>query len=137
VLCKIGFFDFEIPIKVDTTIRVTENNIDWMVQLYENGDVAIQPIGDLPNNVIIPLQIEGYTITSIAEYAFSGYTEIKTVEIPETVLEIGDYAFWGCENLASVSFSNKITSLPENVFLGCSDDLIKNVKKYHPNLIWS
>ena len=135
-LFKIGVFEYDSPVKINTTLRVTENNIEWMVQLYENGDVAIQPIGALPANIIIPEKIEGHTVTHIAEYAFSGYTNIKTVEIPDSVRAIGDYAFWGCESLVSVSLSNQITKLSENIFLGCSTKLLDNIKKHYPQIEW-
>ena len=68
-------------------------------------------------NIIIP-----ETVTSIAEYAFYGNTDIISVTIPAGVTSIGNYAFYGCSNLTDVSFAegNQLTNIGEYAFRGCN-----------------
>jgi len=40
--------------------------------------------------------------------------------IPDGVISIGDGAFSGCSNLASIDFPNSVTSIGKNAFAGCS-----------------
>jgi YD repeat-containing protein len=46
-------------------------------------------------------------ITSISANAFEGFTELKTVTIPETVTEIAGTAFAECESIEEVEFTGK------------------------------
>ena len=41
-------------------------------------------------------------VTEIAGYAFTGCSELTSVEIPDSVTEIGERAFFGCTGLTSV-----------------------------------
>ena len=49
----------------------------------------------------IPESIDGYTVTSIAPYAFEKF-EMGTVYLPNTIETIGEFAFSHCEKLAEV-----------------------------------
>lgn len=135
-LFKANIFDFEEHLSIKETIRCEHENVEWMLQIYSNGNVSIQPMGSVPVNVIIPDQIGEYTITHIADYAFSGYKNIKTIECPDTVNYIGDYAFWDCQNLVSIVFSDEDIIINESAFTGCNESLIKKVKKLNPNIAW-
>ncbi len=46
-------------------------------------------------------------ITSIGDYAFSGFNFIVSADIPATVTSIGDYAFEGCSNLNNVYYGGQ------------------------------
>ena len=62
-------------------------------------------------------------VTSIAEYAFYGNTDIISVSIPARVTSIGNYAFYGCSNLTDVSFAegSQLTNIGEYAFRDCSN----------------
>ncbi len=73
-------------------------------------------------NIIIP-----ETVTSIAEDAFYGNTDIISVTIPAMVSELPDGSyesgvFFGCSNLESVTFAegSQLTSIGEYAFYECS-----------------
>lgn len=136
-LFKANIFDFDDHVSIKETIRCEHNNVEWMLQIYSNGNISIQPMGSVPVNVIIPAQIGEYTVTQIADYAFSGYKNIKTIECPDTVTYIGDYAFWDCQNLASIVFSDKNITINESAFTGCNASLIKKLKKINSNVTWN
>ena len=46
-------------------------------------------------------------ITSISENAFEGFTELKTVSIPDTVTEIASTSFTECEAIETVEFTRE------------------------------
>ena len=59
-------------------------------------------------------------ITCIADFAFSGCSELPSVSIPSTVVSIGNSAFMGCENLSVLSLPSKISSIGNHSFWGCN-----------------
>ena len=50
-------------------------------------------------NVVIPETINGYSVTTIADFAFSNCKNLISIEIPGSVMDIGEYAFSGCRSL--------------------------------------
>lgn len=60
-------------------------------------------------------------ITSIGTCAFNGYTNLKSIVIPEGVTFIGDYAFKNCTNLTSIKIPDSITFISDYAFWGCSN----------------
>ena len=62
-------------------------------------------------------------ITSIGKYVFSG-TNLKSIDIPDSVTSIESGVFQGCENLDSIKIPNSVTSIEYSAFVGC-----KNLKK--------
>ena len=67
-------------------------------------------------NIIIP-----ETVTSIAEYAFYGNTDIISVSIPSGVISIGESAFSGCSNLTSIEIPAGVTSIGYLAFQSCNN----------------
>ena len=60
------------------------------------------------------------TITSIGDNAFSGYSSLASITIPNSINEIGDNAFSGCSSLASITIPDSVTYIGEGAFYGCS-----------------
>jgi len=81
-------------------------------------------------SVIIPSEIDGYTVTSIAAYTFKDNARIKSVTIPENIAQIGNGAFSNCVNLKEINYNGTncyFTSDTEKVFGGCSSVTIINI----------
>ena len=84
----------------------------------------------IPNTVdsIAPYAFTGCTnlksvsipssLTQISDYAFY-HSGVQSVAIPSTVTSIGDGAFYECENLTSVTFSENIESIGYGAFAYC------------------
>ncbi len=70
-------------------------------------------------DVVIPAEIEGYTIRGIKEGCFKN-KDITTIEIPDTVTEIEKNVFNGCSHLKEINMSNQVTAIGEYAFSGCS-----------------
>ena len=52
----------------------------------------------------------------IANFAFSGCKNLKSVTINEEIKEIGEYAFFGCERLTEINMPNTLTHIGKNAF---------------------
>ncbi|MBQ2167739.1 MAG: leucine-rich repeat domain-containing protein [Prevotella sp.] len=63
------------------------------------------------NNTIIP-----NNVTGIAQYAFAGLKELKSLSLPNSVTRIEEYAFAATSNLTDVRFSDSLTFLGDFAF---------------------
>ena len=79
----------------------------------------------IPNQLVIPSNIEGYTVTAVGNGAFEGCGNLASVSLPGSLREIGARAFEGCASLASVSLPEGLAYLGADAFRG--DDLIESV----------
>ena len=60
-------------------------------------------------------------IEYIAESAFEGFENLRSVKIPESVKKINANAFNGCKNLESICSSNKNITAGMNAFKNCTN----------------
>lgn len=62
--------------------------------LLSNDTYQVSGIGTCKDtNLIIQDEYNGKAVTSIGNYAFSGCSSLKSIEIPNSVTSIGEYAF--------------------------------------------
>ena len=115
--------DYEYEILDDKTVEITKYNSDAKL-------------------LTIPSVINGYTVTSIGNYAFNYCDSLKDVTVPDgiknigdnsfsycwnlmsitlpdSVLCIGDYAFYNCEKLESITLPKNLISIGESAFIDC------------------
>lgn len=59
-------------------------------------------------------------ITSISQFAFSGYENIKKVTIPSTVKTIGMQSFVNCTKIESIAIPDGVVEIESNAFSYCS-----------------
>jgi len=92
-----------------TVIDLPPEQLDYEI----NGDgqsCTVTGIGGmLGDNLVIPEEIFGYTVTAIANDAFCG-RELTSVVIPDSVTEIGTYAFGGC-GVQEITIGKGITNI--------------------------
>ena len=112
-------------------------NLSWV--LSENGDLKISGIGEMPNysfiqfktgdnyptspwggfkNVIFSLTIEE-GVSSVGNFAFAYFENLKKVILPESITSIGESAFRNC-NFSNISLSNRLTSIGADAFNRCN-----------------
>lgn len=84
---------------------------DFEYTVLEDGTVEITDYTGLATVVNIPLQIDGFNVSSIGNYAFDSCDNITDVTIPNGVTKIGDNAFFSCDSLINLSIPESVTSL--------------------------
>ena len=104
---------YEITSSADLTVAVSYkgNYYSYSVEYY--GNVTI------PSSV--SYNSKTYSVTSIADHAFSGCTGLTSVTIGNSVTSIADYAFSGCTGLTSVTIGNSVRSIGGSAFYNCSN----------------
>ena len=75
---------------------------DYDYVLLDDGAAEIVDYDGEDENLAIPAELDGHSVTSIGEGAFWGCTSLSSITIPEGVTYIGEDAFKGCEGLTSV-----------------------------------
>ena len=94
--------------------------------LISKGNVAEVTKGDkeYSGSITIPSSIKvndaDYSVTSIAEDAFSCCYSLASITIPNSVSSIGDGAFFNCIGLASITIPNSVSSIGSMAFCNCS-----------------
>ena len=99
--------------------RVT-NAENFEVETYgtfETGPaISKQPEGE----VVIPVEVNGYTVVGIGGWSFYGCSGLTSITIPNSVTSIGSPAFSFCSGLTSITIPNSVTSIGEGAFSDCS-----------------
>ena len=105
---------------------------DGSGKIYYNAETGVITGSDSSvRDVLIPAQIDGVTITGIAQYAFAredswgnaaDNTTLTSVSIPNTVTEIGKYAFSHCTAMSTLRFApgSQLRTIGEGAFSNCS-----------------
>lgn len=81
------------------------NPLLYAPQLYLNNELI--------TNLTIPS-----TVTTIGDYAFRGYTNLKSVTFHENITSIGAVAFMNCSNLTDIELPNCPIAIGESAFYG-------------------
>ncbi len=63
---------------------------------------------------------EDYSVSSIPNEAFSGFSKLDNIDIPNVVTSIEQYAFRNCSSLASITLPEGLTSISNGAFNDCS-----------------
>ena len=102
-------------------INVTEGN-----KFYRVIDGVLYT-KDLKMMIYYPIRKEDKKIeilsgvTSIGNYAFWLYENLREIILPSSVTSIGDRAFWMCENLQEIILPASVTSIGNDVFNLCKN----------------
>lgn len=86
------------------------------IRITKYVGTSLQQISDATYSVIVPDQIDGHTVKSIAPYAFAEQKRISEFIIPETVTEIGDHAFYNCIELNKAALPANLTKIGSYAF---------------------
>ena len=83
-------------ISYSVAAEIDNDNIKYSIL---NGKVLITGYSGHDEVLYLPNKIEGYSVTSIASYAFKECHSLKKIVIPNSVTDIGIYAFSNCSRL--------------------------------------
>ncbi len=84
-----------------------------------NGQATITGYTGNGGDVVIPLSIDGYPVTTIGDDAFYWCDSLKSVTIPNSVTYIGNRAFDSCKGLERVTIPDSITYIGNGAFYWC------------------
>ena len=117
-------WNFSKRIECDEMVEVNQGGMTY-VCLSNNRDLtASLTQGAIISDITIPSTINynnsDYSMTAIAESAFSGNTSLVNLVISEGVKTIGASAFNGCSKLKKVVLPSTLTSIGNKAFNGCN-----------------
>ncbi len=114
-LPKPGFDYFVATAKAEGE---TSEEITWSFD-EESGELTVSGSGNMTN----------YSSASSVPW-YSYRTQIKTVDISDSITSIGSYAFSGCTGLTEITISETVTYIGYNAFSGCTGltEIIYNAK---------
>ena len=67
----------------------------------------------------LPRTLDGYTLVSIASYAFAGNTTLREINLPDSITSIGNDAFEGCQALKRVTLPSRLEEMGDYAFASC------------------
>ena len=97
-----------------------ETSGDFEYEILEDGTAEITAYCGSASELSIPKEINGYPVTSIAEWALSECESLTSVTIPDSVTCIGDDAFAYCTSLTSVTIPDSVTCIGDEAFAECT-----------------
>ncbi len=104
------------PVVADGTVLSYQ---DVKYRLMSNGHVEICGYTKSRSSITIPSEIDGRTVTKIADHAFENCTAMKTLLNWADLTHIGASAFKGCTGLKDISIPGDTVFIGESAFEGC------------------
>ncbi len=103
----------------------TDTYGDYSYKILSDGTAEITGYSGSDTCLTIPNEINGYTVTSIGDSAFSDCTSLKSIIIPDSVTSIQNCAFCFCNNLHTVVFTGSKKDW-DNLFIDVGNDSLYN-----------
>lgn len=85
-----------------------------------DNTLTITAYRSLKNDVTVPEQIGGLSVSTIASSVFANRSRLARVTIPDSVSYLGYGVFYNCTSLTSVTIPAGLTSLGEETFGECT-----------------
>ena len=83
--------------------------------------VAITKCTDLESTrITVPGEIDGQPVISIEEVAFYQLTQVREIDLPDTLKHLGSAAFYRCYALQTVTLPPSLETMGSNPFFRCS-----------------
>lgn len=103
--------------------EVTVNGIKYNTSIQDGEYIATVAENKVSGYITIPSQItvkyKSYTVIGLENYAFYSCSDLKRVNLPNTIKKIGKSSFMSCTNLEVFNFPSSVTSIGENAFALC------------------
>lgn len=101
--------------------NITYSGVEYSHISYVGGKSGLMASGytGISGNVVIPQEVDGYTVLAIEDDAFINNTTIKSVTV-EADVDISEYAFYGCTNLKKVTITGSSSAVERYAFYGCT-----------------
>lgn len=97
----------------------SESSPAFQYRILDDGTAEITSCDNATGNIVIPSEINGYTVSSIGIGAFYDESGINSVRLPETITNISSSAFANCTGLSRMIIPASVTSIGTSAFAGC------------------
>ena len=101
---------------------------DYAYEVLEDGTACITKYNGQEENLVIPGELNGVTVTRIGDEAFDYCTSLMSITIPDSVLQMGANPFVFCKSLETVNVS------PTHTMFATIDGVLFN--KQSKTMIW-
>ncbi len=100
--------------------EITVNGIRYALWKEDAGSAQAQVTAceDFEGDAVIPEEVEGHSVRSLAPYAFSA-KRIESLSLPRTLEKAGKYVFYRCFSLKKLCFTDSFTDIGAGAFTGC------------------
>lgn len=112
-------------------LTVAEIKKIWPNKKSADGGLTITGYNGKDVDVRVPEIIGKTPVTAIADNCFGDNkdndqkeflrTQLRSIEIPDSVVEIGSMAFWYCEALESVKLPKNLKTISRSMFYNCKN----------------
>lgn len=85
----------------------------------KTGEGIVAGADDTVTDVVIPAQVDGYTITSISQELFKSSTTLKSVVIEAGLETISNSTFRSCSKVETITISGNIGTIDKYAFAYC------------------
>ena len=90
-------------------------------KLNDRGEMYVCDYKGTASEIVIPSEINGKQVNSIAAYTFRNCTGVTSITIPDSITAIYPSAFMGCTGLTSLKIPNGISSIRSGMCQDCSN----------------
>lgn len=93
-----------------------DDSVPYTYVILDDGTVEIRSYTGHRRYITIPDKIENRTVSSIGDFAFTGQSKLREVNLPRGLNKIGLNAFANCTNLLSMSIPDGVEEIGANTF---------------------
>ncbi len=93
-----------------------DDGIPYTYVELDDGTIEIRSYTGHRRYITIPDYIDGKVVSSIGEFAFKGETRLREVKLPKYLKRIRMGAFSGCSNLVTMEIPDTVTEIGANAF---------------------
>ncbi|MBD5086643.1 MAG: leucine-rich repeat protein [Clostridiales bacterium] len=108
VVSALLIFSVLISILCATVIPIPTITINDLKFKRNDSGYALVECKSAEEHVTIPSKVRGLSVTEIGPDAFYGRTNLKSVDIPDTVISIGDDAFAYCNKMTEIVIPHSV-----------------------------
>lgn len=92
---------------------------DFRYEELDDGTIEIKSYYGKAEEITVPGNIYGKTVTSIEGFVFSDNDTVKKITLPDSLTNIGNGAFKDCSNIKSMVIPDGVTVINSSLFSGC------------------